>query len=68
MLLGVVAIKVLLIDTVTLNQASRIVAAITVGLIIIAAGVLYAKLVEVVTENDPDPDPEPEPESESGSE
>jgi len=46
-LLGIVAVKVLLVDTVTLNQGTRIIASISVGLVIIAAGVLYAKLVDV---------------------
>jgi Predicted membrane protein (DUF2339) len=50
-LLGVVAIKVLFIDTVTLSQPARIVASISVGLVIIAAGVLYARLVDVVKPN-----------------
>jgi len=53
-LLGIVAIKVLLVDTVTLDQGARIIASITVGLVIIAAGVLYAKLVDVVIEKDQD--------------
>jgi uncharacterized membrane protein len=44
-LLGVVAVKVLVFDTVTLNPPARVVAAITVGLIIIGASVLYARLV-----------------------
>ncbi len=44
-LLGIVAAKVLLFDTVTLAPAARVVAAITVGLVIIAAGILYARLV-----------------------
>jgi len=44
-LLGIVAFKVMLIDTVTLNPPARVVAAITVGLIIIGASVLYARLV-----------------------
>lgn len=43
-LLAVVGGKVLLIDTVTLNQPSRIVAAITVGLVTIGASVLYARI------------------------
>jgi len=49
-LLGVVAIKVLLVDTVTLSQGARIIASISTGLVIIAAGVLYAKLVEVTND------------------
>lgn len=44
-LLGVASIKVLLVDTVTLEPMARVVAAITVGLITIGAGVLYARLV-----------------------
>lgn len=45
-LLGVVAVKVLLFDTVTLSPVARVTAAIVVGLVIIAAGVLYARLVD----------------------
>ncbi len=45
-LLCIVAAKVLLFDTMTLAPTARIIAAITVGLIIIATGVLYTKLVE----------------------
>lgn len=45
-LLCIVAGKVLLIDTVTLAPTGRIVASITVGLIIIATGVLYTWLVK----------------------
>ncbi|MFG0306507.1 MAG: DUF2339 domain-containing protein [Phycisphaerales bacterium JB040] len=44
-LLGVVAGKVLLLDTMTLNPPARVVAAITVGLVSIGASVLYARLV-----------------------
>lgn len=55
-LLGVVAVKVLLIDTVTLNPPARVVAAITVGLIIIVASVLYARLVSMAEGGDAEPD------------
>ena len=47
-LIGLVAVKVLLIDTMTLAPAARIVAAITVGMIIIATGVLYSRLIASV--------------------
>lgn len=50
-LIGIVAAKVLLIDTMTLAPPARVVAAITVGLIIIATGVLYTRLV-AATENE----------------
>ncbi len=58
-LLGLVAAKVMLYDTMTLNPPSRIVAAITTGLVIIAASVLYAHLVKRLpepeaTSNEPD--------------
>ncbi|MEM8758649.1 MAG: DUF2339 domain-containing protein, partial [Planctomycetota bacterium] len=43
-LLGIVAGKVLLLDTQTLAPPARIVAALSVGLVIIGAGVLYARL------------------------
>ncbi len=55
-LIGIVAVKVLLIDTMTLAPPARVVAAITVGLIIIATGVLYTRLV-AATEDDPTADP-----------
>jgi uncharacterized membrane protein len=45
-LLCIVAGKVLLLDTMTLEPTGRIVASITVGLIIIATGVLYTWLVK----------------------
>jgi uncharacterized membrane protein len=53
-LMGIVAAKVLLIDTMTLAPPARVVAAITVGLIIIATGVLYTRLV-ATTEDDQEP-------------
>lgn len=63
-LMGIVAVKVLLIDTMTLAPPARVVAAITVGLIIIATGVLYTRLVAAteddLTDGTPD-DPSPEP-------
>ncbi|MBL4591460.1 MAG: DUF2339 domain-containing protein, partial [Phycisphaerales bacterium] len=46
-LLGAVAIKVLVFDTVVLNPAARIVAMMTVGLVIMGAGALYAKLASI---------------------
>ncbi|MBO6740836.1 MAG: DUF2339 domain-containing protein [Phycisphaerales bacterium] len=45
-LLCIVAGKVLLLDTMTLAPTGRIIASITVGLIIIATGVLYTWLVK----------------------
>ncbi|MEM9167548.1 MAG: DUF2339 domain-containing protein [Planctomycetota bacterium] len=51
-LLGVVAFKVLLLDTQTLTPPARIIAAISVGLVTIGAGVLYARLKKWT--NDPD--------------
>lgn len=64
-LIGIVAVKVLLIDTMTLAPPARVVAAITVGLIIIATGVLYTRLV-ASAENDPEPTPDPDPEINPG--
>ncbi|MDF1809420.1 MAG: DUF2339 domain-containing protein [Phycisphaerales bacterium] len=56
-LLCIVGAKVLLLDTMTLAPAARIIASLTVGLIIIATGVLYSRLVDSL--NNPDPnDPE----------
>jgi uncharacterized membrane protein len=60
-LLGIVAAKVLLFDTVTLAPAARVVAAITVGLVIIAAGILYARLVVRDKDDDPPGPDQPEP-------
>ncbi len=51
-LIGIVAAKVLAFDTMTLAPPARVVAAITVGLIIIATGVLYTRLV-AATEDEP---------------
>ncbi len=45
-LLGAVAFKVLAFDTQVLNLPARVVAAISVGLVIIGTGVIYARLAE----------------------
>ncbi len=60
-LLGMVAIKVLVFDTRVLEPAARVVAAMTVGLVIIGAGILYAmmiKSIEPKPENDTTDDAE----------
>jgi uncharacterized membrane protein len=54
-LLGVVAAKVLLVDTVTLSTPARIVAAMVVGLLTIGAGVLYARVVDRLGPDDAEP-------------
>ena len=51
-LLGIVAAKVLLFDTHMLQPPARITAAISVGLVIIGAGVLYARLIKLTEETD----------------
>jgi hypothetical protein len=53
-LLGVASVKVLLVDTVTLEPMARVVAAITVGLVTISAAVLYARLVLGAPDGDGD--------------
>jgi hypothetical protein len=53
-LLCIVAGKVLLLDTMTLEPTGRIVASITVGLIIIATGVLYTWLVKRLQSESPE--------------
>lgn len=62
-LIGIVAAKVLLIDTMTLAPPARVVAAITVGLIIIATGVLYTRLV-AATEDETSDEPNDQPTNE----
>ena len=49
------------IDTQTLEPAARIIAAITVGLVMIGAGVLYAKLVAAEEAGTISEDHEPQP-------
>ncbi len=61
-LLCIVAGKVLLLDTMTLAPTGRIIASITVGLIIIATGVLYTWLVkrlEMADANEDSPESAP---------
>ena len=53
-LLCLVGAKVLLLDTMTLAPAARIIASITVGLIIIATGVVYSRMVESLIKSDAD--------------
>jgi len=65
-LLCIVGAKVLLLDTMTLAPAARIIASLTVGLIIIATGVLYSRLVDSI--NNPDPNDPEKPESVSDRE
>ncbi|MBO6513037.1 MAG: DUF2339 domain-containing protein [Phycisphaerales bacterium] len=63
-LIAIVAAKVLLIDTMTLAAPARVVAAITVGMIIIATGVLYTRLVAATEDqqaNQPDDEPDARP-------
>ncbi|MGP1347883.1 MAG: DUF2339 domain-containing protein [Phycisphaerales bacterium] len=80
-LLAFVAAKVLLIDLATLTPMPRIVASAVVGIVLLAAGVLYARLsrdtppqqhpdppADPLTTPDPTPDPDPELESEPETE
>jgi len=66
-LLCIVGAKVLFLDTMTLAQAPRIIASITVGLIIIATGVVYSRVVGNLSEPDSKPDSNPvsEPDSDN---
>ncbi len=59
-LLCIVGAKVLFLDTMTLAQAPRIIASITVGLIIIATGVVYSRVVGNLSEPDSKPVSEPD--------
>ncbi len=51
-LLCIVGAKVLLLDTMTLAAPARIIASITVGLIIIATGVIYSRVVNTLEAED----------------